>query len=297
MLHERGDSSLDWVLADAEAGELFAFGLSEPGNDLVLWDSLTTGRARRRRLRLHRHEDLHLARPGLDPARGVRQADRGRGHRGRPAPGARLPDPRHPGHRDPRRLEHARHARDAEQHDAADRSGRPGCAHLALPPGRPERRPVRLRGVRQLPAADRIGVHRDRRPRSRTGGRGAPPVAARWPDVRWRPEPDIRWRIADAALALDAIGPDIEGLASDVDGLVNHGGLWFRKLTGAKHRATETARVVVDQALRVAGGSGYRADGELARLQRDVLAGIYHPSSTKSVHEVVATTLLGPVEP
>src|SRR5690606_41718767 len=41
VLRDRGDASLDWVLRDAEAGELFAFGNSEPGNDLVLWDSLT----------------------------------------------------------------------------------------------------------------------------------------------------------------------------------------------------------------------------------------------------------------
>jgi alkylation response protein AidB-like acyl-CoA dehydrogenase len=41
-LLERGDASLAWVLADAEAGELFAFGNSEAGNDLVMWDSLTT---------------------------------------------------------------------------------------------------------------------------------------------------------------------------------------------------------------------------------------------------------------
>ncbi len=42
VLSERGDHSLDWVLEDAAAGELFAFGNSEPGNDLVLWDARTT---------------------------------------------------------------------------------------------------------------------------------------------------------------------------------------------------------------------------------------------------------------
>ncbi len=42
VLHDRGDSSLDWVLDDAAGGELFAFGNSEAGNDLVLWDSLTS---------------------------------------------------------------------------------------------------------------------------------------------------------------------------------------------------------------------------------------------------------------
>ena len=78
-------------------------------------------------------------------------------------------------------------------------------------------------------------------PASRTAGR------------RYAQDPDIRWRIADAALALDALRPDLEGLASDVDTLVDHGGDWFRYLTGAKHRATEAARYVVDQALRVAG--------------------------------------------
>jgi alkylation response protein AidB-like acyl-CoA dehydrogenase len=102
--------------------------------------------------------------------------------------------------------------------------------------------------------------------------------------------------VADAALRLDALRPELEGLASDVDTLVNHGGNWFRYLTGAKHRSTEAARYVVDQALRVAGGGGYRSAGELARLQRDVLAGIYHPSDTESIHATVATALLGPVE-
>jgi alkylation response protein AidB-like acyl-CoA dehydrogenase len=106
-------------------------------------------------------------------------------------------------------------------------------------------------------------------------------------------DPDFRWRIADAALALDALRPQLETLATDVDAVADHGAEWFRLLTGAKHRATETARYVVDQAMRSAGGSGYAAAGELARLQRDVLAGIYHPSDTESVHSTVATNLLG----
>ena len=91
------------------------------------------------------------------------------------------------------------------------------------------------------------------------------------------------------------LGPQLETLAADVDAGVDHGADWFRLLTGAKHRATETARHVVDQAMRAAGGGAYR-NGELARLQRDVLAGIYHPSDTESVHSTVATNLLGALE-
>jgi len=109
-------------------------------------------------------------------------------------------------------------------------------------------------------------------------------------------DPDLRWRAADAALALDALAPQIETLARDVDTQVDRGASWFRELTGVKHRSTETARYVVDQSLRLAGGSGYRASSELARLQRDVLAGIYHPSDTESVHSTVATNLLGPLQ-
>ena len=48
--------------------------------------------------------------------------------------------------------------------------------------------------------------------------------------------------------------------------------------------------------MRSAGGGGYRSSSELARLQRDVLAGIYHPSDTESVHSAVASSLLGPLE-
>src|SRR5690606_41056487 len=107
--------------------------------------------------------------------------------------------------------------------------------------------------------------------------------------------PDFRWPRADAALALDPIAPQLETVARDVDGLVDRGSRWCRDLTGLKHRATETARYVVDQAMRVAGGGGYRSSSELARLQRDVLAGIYHPSDTESVHATVAQQLLGPV--
>ncbi|BDZ55783.1 hypothetical protein GCM10025870_28560 [Agromyces marinus] len=40
-LHDRGDDTLDFVLAEAAAGEVFAFGISEAGNDLMLFGSGT----------------------------------------------------------------------------------------------------------------------------------------------------------------------------------------------------------------------------------------------------------------
>jgi alkylation response protein AidB-like acyl-CoA dehydrogenase len=109
-------------------------------------------------------------------------------------------------------------------------------------------------------------------------------------------DPDIRWKIAEAAIAQDAIEPQIDSLAADVDRLVDHGAAWFPKLVGLKVRATETARVVVDQALRVSGGSSMANTSELGRLYRDVLAGIFHPSDGESAHGTIANALLGPVQ-
>ena len=284
------------MLADAEAGELFAFGHSEPGNDLVLWDSLTHAE----------RVDGGFAFTGTKIFTSLAPAWTRLAVFGKQTEGG--------GTEDGARLVHGFLTRDTSGIEILDdwntlgmRATQSNTTRLVgavvpdarisrfLPVG-PNADPfvfamfanfLLLIGSVYAGIADRA-LELAVEAATRRGTMAGRPLAS---------EPDIRWRVADAALALDAIGPDIEGLAADVDGLVNHGALWFRKLTGAKHRATETARFVVDQALRVSGGSGYRADGELARLQRDVLAGIYHPSSTKSVHEVVATTLLGPAEP
>lgn len=109
-------------------------------------------------------------------------------------------------------------------------------------------------------------------------------------------DPDIRWRIADAALALDGIGPQLDTLARDVDDLADHGRRWFSLLAGVKVRSTEVAKYVVDQAIRVSGGSSYYNRSELSRLYRDVLAGIFHPSDAESAHNTVAGFWLGPLE-
>jgi alkylation response protein AidB-like acyl-CoA dehydrogenase len=107
---------------------------------------------------------------------------------------------------------------------------------------------------------------------------------------------DIRWRIADMALAYDALPPQLESLARDVDAMAEHGARWFSLLAGVKHRAVTMAKSVVDDAVLVAGGSSYFSGSELSRLYRDVLAGMFHPSDPESAHSTVATAWLGPVE-
>ncbi len=109
-------------------------------------------------------------------------------------------------------------------------------------------------------------------------------------------DPDIRWRVADMAIAYDALPPQLAALAGDVDRLVDHGPRWFSLLSGVKHRAVTTAKHVVDDAMLVAGGSSYFSRNELSRLYRDVLAGLFHPSDPESAHAAAATAWLGPQE-
>lgn len=109
-------------------------------------------------------------------------------------------------------------------------------------------------------------------------------------------DPDIRWRVAGMALAYDALPPQIAALARDVDALADHGARWFTLLSGVKHRAVVMAKQVVDEAMLVSGGGSYFASNELSRLYRDVLAGMFHPSDPESAHSTAASAWLGPIE-
>jgi alkylation response protein AidB-like acyl-CoA dehydrogenase len=117
-------------------------------------------------------------------------------------------------------------------------------------------------------------------------------------------DPDIRWRLADAAIALDGSVLQIEKLLADLDALgtgetsavtVDHGARWFLQLSGVKSRATEAAIGAVDQVLRASGGAQFSRTSELERLSRDVRAGLYHPSDEESVHASYARALLGEI--
>ncbi|CAN5362350.1 acyl-CoA dehydrogenase family protein [soil metagenome] len=288
VLHDRGDTSLDWVLDEAAAGELFAFGNSEQGNDLVLWDSLTTAEPVPEGwaftgTKIFTSLSPAWTRLGIFGRHGDELVH---GFITRDTPGWRSLD-------DWDTLG----MRATQSHTTVLEGAVVPTARVAriLPLG-PSADPfvfgifsnfLLLIGSVYAGIADRaleLAVEAVKRRTSLKTGK------------TYAQDADFRWRIADAALALDAIAPQLSSLAADVDDLVDHGPDWFRHLTGAKHRATETARYVVDQAMRSAGGGGYRSTSELARLQRDVLAGIYHPSDTESVHSTVAANLLGPLE-
>ena len=107
-------------------------------------------------------------------------------------------------------------------------------------------------------------------------------------------DPDIRRQAAASAIAVDSLTPQLETYCSWVDAGGPTPDHWFRLLSGIKHQSVEVARGVADTALRIVGGGAYRSSHELSRLQRDVLAGVYHPSDTEAVHRTVAFDLFGP---
>lgn len=109
-------------------------------------------------------------------------------------------------------------------------------------------------------------------------------------------DPDIRWRLADAAIQMDGIYPQLTLAARDLDNGVDRGALWMPMVSALKVRATETAKDTVEAALRACGGRSYYNTHELSRLYRDVLAGLFQPSDDESTHGAWANVLFGPIQ-
>lgn len=292
-LHLAGDHSADFVLTEAAGGEVFAFGISEPGNDLVLFGS--AGEARPDGAGGYTFHGRKIF-TSLSPA-WTRLGTFGTDHSGdqphsvfgfvtRDGGGFEILD----------------------DWDTLGMRGSQSCTTILDGAHAPAARIVRrippgltddpfvvgifanfeillasvYAGVAQR--ALELAVANVQRRTSRKN-QGAPYSA----------DPAVRWRLADAAIALDGVFPQIESVARDVDAGVDRGPAWLPQLSAVKSRATEVALRVVEQAVRASGGSAYYSGNELSRLYRDVLAGVFHPSNDDSVHDAWARLLLGPL--
>lgn len=105
--------------------------------------------------------------------------------------------------------------------------------------------------------------------------------------------PEIQHAVAQMMLAFDPIGPHLDQVAEDWSNGVDHGGTWPSKIVSAKHHAVEACWKVVDLAMELSGGAGMFRTNELERLFRDARCGRFHPANTFLVHEIVAKTALG----
>lgn len=104
--------------------------------------------------------------------------------------------------------------------------------------------------------------------------------------------PEIQHAIADMVIELESIGPHLEKIAEDWSNGVDHGAQWPSKIFAAKYRAVEGSWRVVDLGLDVSGGQGIFRSAGYERLVRDARLGRIHPANSFLTHEVVAKTAL-----
>jgi alkylation response protein AidB-like acyl-CoA dehydrogenase len=104
--------------------------------------------------------------------------------------------------------------------------------------------------------------------------------------------PEIQHAIAEMVIELESIGPHLETVAEDWSNGVDHGARWPSKVFAAKYRAVEGSWRVVDLGLDVTGGTGIFRSAGYERLIRDARLGRIHPANSFLTHEVVAKTAL-----
>lgn len=105
--------------------------------------------------------------------------------------------------------------------------------------------------------------------------------------------PEVQRCFSEMQLALEGAGAQVDRVAQDWSTGVDHGAQWPMKLVAAKHNAVEAAKKVVDLAMAVSGGGGMFKSNELERLYRDARCGGFHPASSLLVHEIIGKTALG----
>ena len=289
-MRQRGDRSLDHVFGEAMAGEIFAFGISEPGNDWVLSDSHSEAAPQAgggyritgtkiftslspvwTRLLTHGVDRSDPAAPTLVY-----------GFLERSAPGITVSD---------RwdvlgmRASQSRATRLGGVPMAADRVVR----RLPLGP-QPDLLPFAIAANFQLLIASvYAGVARRALDvaaeglRKRTSARSGTTLAE---------VPESRVRLADAHLDYLVVPALLDSVTRDFDELVDHGAAWQPRLVGARLHATSAARRMAEVALQCAGGSGFGNGHEASRLYRDAAAGHFHPPAADPARPLFAAALL-----
>lgn len=300
----RGDESLAWVLEEAAAGEIFAFGISEPSNDWVLQGSNTVASPQAdggylltgtkvftslspvwTRLIVHGAIETGDRDPELD---GVDAEFDGSatqlvyGFIERGDPGASISERwdvlgMHASESRSTRLEGARIAPERVARVIAA-GPHPDLLTFAI-----------TSHFQLLIASVYTGVARRALDvgaealRSRTSAKAGAPLA----ELAER-----RVRIADAQMELMAVPAQIDAYTRDFDELVDHGKGWPLRLVSARINASTAARRSVETALLCAGGAGFDNAHELSRLHRDATASLFHPPSADAARPMYAASLL-----
>lgn len=300
-LNDRGDASLNWVFEEVMAGEIFAFGISEPSNDWVMQGSntvaepisdggyLLTGVKIFTSLspvwtRLIVHGEIASDEEGIagpdaeQPAEG--QLVYGFIERG--AEGITVSE-----HWDVMGMR-------ASQSRATilDRVFmRPERVSRTIPAGKhPDPLTFAITSNFQLLIAS---VYAGVAARAlELGAAGLKKRKSAKAGTTFAEVPETRARLADAHLDYLPVPAMLDAYTRDFDALVDHGGGWPLRLVGARIKASDAARSAADTALMCSGGSGFDNSHELSRLYRDATAGLFHPPSADAARPMYAAALL-----
>lgn len=293
LMSDRGDPSLQFVLDEAARGEVYAFGVSEPGNDAVLFDSLT---------RVERMSDggysytgtkvftslspvwtrlgIFGKLEGSDDTDSILHAFVPRG-----TPGVATVEDWDPLGMRATRSDTTRLTDVRVPEDAVFRRLPAGPTADLLVFGIFAAFETLIASV-YLGIADRaIDLAEQALVRRRSH------VA----DRALSEDPVLRNLLAGVAMKRTGAEAELRGVALDLDTRGGVASQWFARLVTLKTHAVEAAVAATTAALHVGGGSGFSASSEVVRLHRDALAGQFHPSTEESARATVAAALLGPL--
>lgn len=289
-LLERGDDSHRFVLEEAAAGEVFAFGVSEPGNDLVLYGSNTeatpteNGGYRLTGKKIFTSLSPVWTRLGVHALDASDPGDQRviYGFVERAEDGIAISE-----HWDPMGMR-ATQSRSTTLTDVRLRADR---VTRRIPDGiTPDSLTFAINANFQLLIASvYTGLA------ARALEIAAVSLHARKSvkhGVTYAELPEFRDRVADAAMDYESVPPQLDSYTRDFDELVDYGSGWPRRFVGAKLRATEMARRVAEAAFRCAGGAGFDNGSEMNRLYRDALAGMFHPAGWDGARPLFAGAYL-----
>ncbi|REJ08247.1 acyl-CoA dehydrogenase [Microbacterium bovistercoris] len=287
-MRERGDHSLDWVLEEAAAGEIFAFGISEPSNDWVLQGSKSTA--------VPQDDGGYLVSgvkifTSLSPVwtrlivHGTDASDDQMlvyGFLERDAAGITVSD-------DWDVL--GMRASQSRATILKDVRMRPERVARRIPAGRvPDLLTFAITSNFQLLIGSVYAGVAQRALQLAVAGLKARKSAKA--GTTYAEVPETRIRLADAHAEFLAVPAQLEAYCRDFDELADHGAGWPLRLVSARLNASTAARRTAEVALMCTSGSGFGNQHELSRLFRDATAGLFHPPSADAARPMYAAALL-----
>ncbi|UJP08759.1 acyl-CoA/acyl-ACP dehydrogenase [Microbacterium sp. KUDC0406] len=287
-MRERGDHSLDWVLEEAAAGEIFAFGISEPSNDWVLQGSKSTAVPQDDGGYLISGVKIFTSLSPVWTRLIVHGADASDdqmliyGFLERDADGITVSD------------DWDVMGMRASQSRATilkDVRMRPERVARRIPSGRyPDLLTFAITSNFQLLIGSVYAGVAQRALQLAVAGLKARKSAKA--GTTYAEVPETRIRLADAHMEFMAVPAQLEAYCRDFDELADHGAGWPLRLVSARLNASTAARRTAEEALMCTSGSGFGNAHEASRLFRDATAGLFHPPSADAARPMYAAALL-----